>query len=168
MSGAFVAEGGLAAGQIVARLRELTGAATALVLGDDADRLAAAAAARPDRAVILDGPGLAGGVGSDLAACALAEACAARGIEVLILPSSTRWREVAARLAIMTDGSCVTDALAVRRDEDGALLADRLLYGGLAVATVRLQRRPSSAPRSPAAGHWPRTWAGYRLIDRSA
>lgn len=143
MSGAILAQPGGSAAEAVATVRSLAGEVTAFVLGPAEAELAAAAAAGADRVVVLEGPGLTGDVPAGAAAVALAEGCRRRGIDLLVLPATARWREVAAQLVILLDGACVTDATAVRRDGDGTLLAERLVYGGLAVATVALDRSPA-------------------------
>lgn len=73
----------------------------------------------------------------------LAEACAGRALEVVLMPSSTWWREVAARLAVRLGGGCIPDVAGIRRSEDAGLLLDRQVYGGLAMSTVAVQQQPA-------------------------
>ncbi len=114
----------------------------AVVVGRDDGAIAAAGAAGVERIVVLDGPGLAPPL-PGTAAAVLAEACDRHEVELLVLPAATPWRDAASQVATRIDGACVTDVLELRRDEGGTLLADRLLYGGVVVATVALQRRPA-------------------------
>ncbi len=116
------------------------GEVIAVVVGRDDAARAAAGAAGADRIIVLDGPGLAPLL-PEAAAAVLAEACDRHRVELLVLPAAAPWREAAGQIAARSDGACVTDVLELRRDEAGGLLADRLLYGGVVVATVALQRR---------------------------
>lgn len=104
--------------------------------GGDAS-LPAAAAASSDRVIVL-GDALTSPL-AEAAADALEGACRQEGAELVVLPATVRWREVAAQLSFRLGGGCATEVLDLRRDDVGALLADRLLYGGLVVATVALR-----------------------------
>lgn len=133
----------------------------AVVVGRDDAATAAAGAAGADRIVVLDGPGLAPLLPEAVVAV-LAEACDRHRVELLVLPAASPWREAAGQIAARNDGACATDVLDLRRGEDGGLLADRLLYGGVIVATIALQRRlavvtmafPASGPAVLSAD-WP-------------
>ncbi len=130
----------LKAGIASARSASDGGEIIGVVVGRDEATTAAARAAGADRIVVLDGPGLAP-LHSAAVAAVLAEACDRHEVELLVLPAAAPWREAAAQIAARTDGACATDVLELRRDEDGGWFADRLLYGGVVVATVALQRR---------------------------
>jgi electron transfer flavoprotein alpha subunit len=136
---AVVAEAGLDLGPasaIVKRVARDLPVVALLPDGSDAS-LAAAASAKPDRVVVIsDGPAP---LLAETAAAALEEVCRREGAELVALPATVRWREVAAQLGFRLGGGCTTEVLDLRRGEEGALLADRLLYGGLVVATLALR-----------------------------
>ena len=61
------------------------------------------------------------------------------GADLVVMAASAHLREVMPLLAHDLDAACVADATALRRS--GELIeAERLLYGGMAIATVLLQR----------------------------
>lgn len=114
------------------------------VLAVVADPAATGSAVSPDadRVVALGGDGMPGADAAALAA-ALEELCRQEQPELLAFPSSVQWREVAAPLGVRLDGSVISEVIDLRRSEDGTLLADRLLYSGLVVATVAMLARPA-------------------------
>ena len=73
------------------------------------------------------------------AAGVITDTVRAHSVDIVILPSTHRFREVTALVTAALDAACAPDAVAVTRTEAG-LQADRLLYGGVAIATVALQR----------------------------
>jgi electron transfer flavoprotein alpha subunit len=79
-------------------------------------------------------------VAGEVAARLLAGAARGRDVELLVLPAAVRWTEVAAALAVDLDAACLTDVTALRRGDDGHLMADRYCYGGLVTGTYALQR----------------------------
>lgn len=136
---AIVWDAGLDLGPAAAMARGVAGDLPVVALlpeGGDA-ALAAAATANSDRVLVL-GDALASPL-AEAAADALEGACRQEGAELVVLPATVRWREVAAQLSFRLGGGCATEVLDLRRDDVGALLADRLLYGGLVVATVALR-----------------------------
>jgi electron transfer flavoprotein alpha subunit len=94
-------------------------------VASDADRLVAVAAAGLEV--------------SEVAAAALAGVVRSDGARLVVLASSARLREVVAPLSASLDAASVSDVIALS-DVGGVLHADRLLYGGVAVATLALQR----------------------------
>lgn len=98
--------------------------------------LGATAEADADGTTALCGEVLASPAG---AAEAITEAVRANGADVVVLPSTHRFREVTALVTASLGAACAPDAVAVARTGAG-LHADRLLYGGVAIATVALQR----------------------------
>lgn len=96
----------------------------------------AAEAAGADGTTALAGEALAA---ADVASGAIAAAAREQAAEVVILPSTHRFREVTPLLVAALGAACAADTVAVARTAQG-LQADRLLYGGVAVATVALQR----------------------------
>lgn len=75
----------------------------------------------------------------EAAAAVVAELVQRRGADLVVLPSTHRFREVAAVLTARLDAACAPDAISLAQTPEG-LTADRLLYGGVVVATVLLQR----------------------------
>ena len=63
---------------------------------------------------------------------------------VLITMSSDVFnKEVAARLAASLDKGCITDCIDLSTDENANILADRLIYGGIAVASYVFDKEPA-------------------------
>lgn len=122
----------------IAGLMELARAAAdevhVLFLLDESQTVAAEAGA--DGTTALAGAVLSAPEG---AASAIANAVRTQAAEVVILPSTHRFREVTPLLTATLGAACAPDAVAVNRTEEG-LQAERLLYGGVAIATVALQR----------------------------
>jgi electron transfer flavoprotein alpha subunit len=119
-------------------------------VGRDEAAISATSGAGVDRIIVLDGAGLIPPV-AETDATALADACRRHEVGLIILPATTRWREVAPHLAARLGAACVTDVLELRRTDDGTLQADRLLYGGVAVATIGIQRHTAVCTLSLAA-----------------
>ena len=130
-----------------------------------------------DRVVALGGDGMPGADAETLTV-ALEEVCQQEQPAVVAIPSAVDWREVAAPLAVRLGGSVTSEVTELRRGADGTLLADRLLYSGLVVATVAMLASPAvitvallEAPRAPpreAMGHQnaPVDRGGRVLISR--
>ena len=76
---------------------------------------------------------------AESAAEALASWVQERAGDVVVLPATPRFREVAPLLTARLDAACAPDVVAANRT-DGGFTVDRMLYGGVAVATVQLQR----------------------------
>jgi electron transfer flavoprotein alpha subunit len=76
---------------------------------------------------------------AEVAADAIVEVVQSQGATLVVLPTSARFREVFPLLAFRLRAASVSDVLALRH-VDGQLEADRLLYGGVAIVTVGLQR----------------------------
>lgn len=73
------------------------------------------------------------------AAAAIAEQARHEDASLVVLATTTRFREILPLAAAALGASSVADVQALSR-VDGELRADRLLYGGVAVATVALAR----------------------------
>lgn len=97
---------------------------------------AAVTVAGADSTASVSAAGLEAG---ESTAAVVAELASRRGAELIVLPSTHRFREVAALLTARLDAACAPDATALARTPEG-ITADRLLYGGVVVATVLLQR----------------------------
>jgi electron transfer flavoprotein alpha subunit len=86
---------------------------------------------------------------AEVAAGVIAEVVERCGVTLVVLPTTARFREVFPLLTYRLGAAGVSDVLALRRN-DGELEADRLLYGGVAVATMGLAR-PTAVVTAPAA-----------------
>lgn len=111
-----------------------------------ADEVHVLALSEPGQVVVLEGAadGTTAVAGTVLrtaegAVSAIAAAVAAQGATVVVLPSTHRFREVTALLTATLGAACAPDAVAMTHTAAG-IYADRLLYGGVAIATVALQR----------------------------
>ncbi len=136
--------------------------AVALLGGTSAARAGACFAHGAARVYSGDDPALAG-LQADVVAQALAQIAAQAGADVVLLGSTLRGREVAARLAQKLDAGCVTDANGLRL-ADGRLVATRYALGGNTLSTEVLTSEkqviavmpktfaPPSPPPAPVAG----------------
>lgn len=77
---------------------------------------------------------------AESAADAIAQLVDELEVDLVILPATARFREVFPLLGHRLDAACVSDVLSLSV-VDGVWHAERLLYGGVAVATVALHRR---------------------------
>lgn len=62
--------------------------------------------------------------------------------ELLMIGSTKRGKELAARLAARLNAGCVPDCLELEVDEQGRLLARRIVYGGNAMVTQVFRTKP--------------------------
>ncbi len=99
--------------------------------GGSADEFASA-----DSTSVVQAGGLEAG---EATAAVIAELAQRHGADLVLLPATPRFREVAALLTGHLDAACAPDALSLARTADG-LTADRLLYGGVVIGTIALQR----------------------------
>jgi len=65
--------------------------------------------------------------------------------EMLLIGSTKRGKELAARLAARLNVGCVPDCLELEVDQKGRLLARRIVYGGNAIATQAVGSKPQIA-----------------------
>lgn len=65
--------------------------------------------------------------------------------EILLIGSTRRGRELAARLATRLETGCVPDCTQLSLDEQGWLVTERLVYGGNASVTQVFQAKPQIA-----------------------
>ncbi len=68
---------------------------------------------------------------------------------VILIGSTRRGRELAARIASALRTGCMTECIELDIDERGGLLGRRLVYGGSAIATEVSRRRPHVATVPP-------------------
>ncbi|MFZ5816104.1 MAG: electron transfer flavoprotein subunit alpha/FixB family protein [Bacillota bacterium] len=118
----------------------LGGAVTALVV-DSRELAQDALAYGADGAVLLSLP-----EGQPLETAAGVLADLARQVEpdLILLGSTLRVKDLAARLAALLDVGLATDAASLRL-EGGALVVERMVYGGGGVSTLALTSRPAMA-----------------------
>ena len=69
----------------------------------------------------------------------VADLAAQKAADLIVLPANNRFREVAALLTGRLDAACAPEAISLAQTADG-LTADRLLYGGVVIGTILLQR----------------------------
>ncbi|MDI6846850.1 MAG: electron transfer flavoprotein subunit alpha/FixB family protein [Candidatus Bathyarchaeia archaeon] len=62
--------------------------------------------------------------------------------ELFLMGSTKRGKELAARLAARLNAGCVSDCLELKVDEQGRLLAERIVYGGNAIVTQVFRTKP--------------------------
>jgi electron transfer flavoprotein alpha subunit len=62
--------------------------------------------------------------------------------ELLLIGSTRRGKELAARLAARLDVGCVPDCLELKVEDQGRLLAERIVYGGNAIVTQVFRTKP--------------------------
>lgn len=65
--------------------------------------------------------------------------------ETILMGSTRKGRELAARLATRFETGCVPDCSSLTLDEQGRLMAERVVYGGNGSATQLFQRMPQIA-----------------------
>ncbi len=62
--------------------------------------------------------------------------------ELLLIGSTKRGKELAARLAARLNVGCVPDCLELKVDDQGSLVAERIVYGGNAIVTQVFRIKP--------------------------
>ncbi|MCL2849087.1 MAG: electron transfer flavoprotein subunit alpha/FixB family protein [Micrococcales bacterium] len=145
MSALVVVEPGHDAQTLVELARPVSTTVDVVVLGESGEQAAGA-----DSTVVVTADGCGCG---EATAALVAELVGAKGADLLVLASTERLREVAALLTARLDAACAPDAVALGRTDEG-LTADRLLYGGVAIGTLALQRPVAivTAAVKPSAG----------------
>ncbi|HAH05254.1 MAG TPA: electron transfer flavoprotein subunit alpha [Elusimicrobia bacterium] len=154
----------LGAGRALADSR---GEPLALLLADGAEAEAAAALGA-DRLLLLEGPSLAGAP-EDAWEAALKPVLEAESPRAVLLPGTVFGRSLAPRLAVALRAGLVSDALTLRFDPEGRLLAERSICSGNAVAEILVGRWPALATLRPMA--FPRAVPGQKkaeILRRSA
>lgn len=97
---------------------------------------------------LLLGATIEGFESAETVADVIADVARRQDASLVVLATTSRFREVFPLLAKRLDASCVADVTALRNDE-GALHAERLVYGGVAVASVLLAK-PVAVVTAPA------------------
>lgn len=129
-----VIEPGLDPAPLVNLARGVSDQVTVLVLAGGHETPSVASDA--DRVIAITADGLEV---SEVVAAGVANVVRDEGAAVVILAASARLREIFASLSVQLGAASVSDVLTLAI-VDGVLHADRLLYGGVAIATVALQR----------------------------
>jgi len=134
MSALVVVGSGQDATSLVELARPVTDAVHVVVLAGPGGTASTVPSA--DSTSVVQADGLESG---DVAAAAVAELVGRHGADLVVLASTLRFREVTALLTGLLGAACAPDALSLAMTPDG-LTADRLLYGGVVIGTVLLQR----------------------------
>ncbi len=97
-----------------------------------------------NKVYVVDNPALKS-FQSETYLSALAAATKEYKPEIILIGSTRKGRELAARLATRFETGCVPDCTNLSLDEQGHLMAERIVYGGSASATQLFQRMPQIA-----------------------
>jgi len=97
-----------------------------------------------NRVIVVDNPALKE-FQSEKYLSALATLIKEHKPEILLVGSTRKGRELAARLATRFETGCVPDCTNLSLDEQGRLLAERTVYGGNALSTHVFQTKPQIA-----------------------
>jgi len=112
-----------------------------------------------DRVIVVDSPQLKA-FQSELCLGAVTNLVKEHKPEILLIGSTRRGREIAARLATRLETGCVPDCTQLSLDEKGRLVTERIVYGGNASVTQVFQTKPQIACVPP------RTFEKPTLKDR--
>jgi len=104
---------------------------------------------------------------TDAALVAAAAAAARAEPEVIVAAADTVGRELAPRLAFRLRAALVTEAMELRMD-GGALIARRQVYGGRAMATLAVTKRPAVISVKPRSFDVPEPSAASGTVERLA
>ena len=69
--------------------------------------------------------------------------------DIILIGSTRRGKELAARLATRLETGCVPDSTKLALNEQGNLIAERIVYGGNAVAKITFRTKPQIATILP-------------------
>jgi len=97
-----------------------------------------------DKVVVVDSPQLKA-FQSELYLGAITNLVKEHKPEILLIGSTRRGREIAARLATRLETGCVPDCTQLSLDEKGRLVTERIVYGGNASVTQVFQTKPQIA-----------------------
>jgi len=97
-----------------------------------------------DRVIVVDNPQLKI-FQSELYLGAVSSLVKEHKPEILLIGSTRRGRELAARLATRLETGCVPDCTQLSLDEQGRLVTERVVYGGNASVTQVFQTKPQIA-----------------------
>jgi electron transfer flavoprotein alpha subunit len=129
----------------------LGGSLCALVLGTalehEADNFASHGA---DKVFLVENQALQNNLPEPLAE-AVGKLASQYGPEILLIGSTRRGRDIAARVAARLETGVLTDCVALGLDEKRTLVADRPSYGGILVSTEICTTRPQIATVPPRA-----------------
>ena len=134
--------------------------ATALLIGHEVKNAASELmSCGANKVLVVDNPELKG-FQSEKYLSALATLVKDRKPEVLLIGSTRKGRELAARLATRFETGCVPDCTNLSLDEQGRLITERVVYGGSASVTQVSMTKPQIACVPP------RTFEKASKMDR--
>jgi electron transfer flavoprotein alpha subunit len=114
---------------------------TAIMLGDNEDHAKELAGYGAHKIIVVHHPQLKE-FHVETYLSALAQLSKQHQPELFLIGSTKRGKELAARLAARLGAGCVPDCLKLEVDEQGRLLAERIVYGGNAIATQVFRTKP--------------------------
>jgi electron transfer flavoprotein alpha subunit len=122
---------------------------TALLLGSDTQARAQQLIQHgADRVLTVDSPRL-----KDFRAepylCAITSLVKQRAPDIILIGSTRRGKELAARLATRLEAGCVPDCTKLDLNDQGNLVAERVVYGGSAMAKITFHAKPQIATILP-------------------
>jgi electron transfer flavoprotein alpha subunit len=130
---------GIGAGKVLAE--KLSGGVTALVFGKDVESLAAQAFQYGADEVLLADDATLEDYRAEPYTSLLAKLASESAPEVILFPTTTRGRELAAMVAIDLNTGVLPDVIGLEV-ADGSLLATRPIYAGKLLCKVQCQTRP--------------------------
>jgi len=129
----------LLAGKMLAE--KMGGGLTAAIVGSDVEALANTAFHYGAEEVFLADDASLKDYRAEPYALGLAKAVEAADPDVVLFPTTTRGRELAAMLAIDTDSGVLVDVTEMEV-EDGAVIATRPIYAGKVISKVKCEAKP--------------------------
>ncbi len=96
-----------------------------------------------------------GNAWAETASAAIARVARSHDAQVVVLPAIARFREAMPLVVHALDAAAVSDVIALAWRDGVVLAADRLLYGGVAIATVALNRPTAVVTCAPGRGASP-------------
>jgi electron transfer flavoprotein alpha subunit len=129
----------LLAGKMLAE--KLAGSVSAVIVGSGVEALANTAFHYGAEEVFLADDGSLADYRAEAYALGLAKATEAADPEVVLFPTSSRGRELAAMLAIDTDSGVLVDVTEMDVEDD-AVVATRPIYAGKVISKVKCEAKP--------------------------
>ncbi|MBX5326464.1 MAG: electron transfer flavoprotein subunit alpha/FixB family protein [Candidatus Bathyarchaeia archaeon] len=118
---------------------------TALLLGSNVQNLAQTLVQHgADKVVVVDKPQLKQ-YQAEPYLTALTTLAKQHSPDIILFGSTRFGKELAARLATRLETACVPDCTKLSLDNQGNLMAERIVYGGNAAATIRFHMKPQIA-----------------------
>jgi len=135
--------------ELLSKARELANKTqtqlTALLLGSNTQNLAQTLIQHgADKVVVVDKPQLKQ-FQAEPYLTALTTLAKQHSPDIILFGSTRFGKELAARLATRLETACVPDCTKLSLDDQGNLMAERIVYGGNAAATIRFHMKPQIA-----------------------